>query len=245
MNIKHHLDEATLVSYVAGSMSQAMALVVACHISMCAACRERVHESEAIGGMLLDSLNPAQVSDDALAKVLACLDDEPELDAKVADTRFDKTAAFAKAASLNKKTPFSEHNRQAIAVHSDIPRPLDDYIGASLDKVEWKRIVPGVHYHDLPCKTERGGASRLLRIAPGKAMLPHSHDGNELTLILRGSYTDEVGRFTVGDIADLDSEIQHQPLVDSSEACICLIATDAPLKFSTLLGKIVQPMTGF
>ena len=76
-------------------------------------------------------------------------------------------------------------------------------------------------------------------------MLPHSHDGNELTLILRGSFSDDVGRFTVGDIAALDSEINPQPLVDSDEDCICLIATDAPLKFSTLLGKIVQPMTGF
>lgn len=226
MNIKHHLDEATLVSYAAGSMSQAMALVVASHISMCAACRERVHDSEAIGGMLLDSLDAAQIRDDALAQVLACLDDEPAFDTERVDTSFVK-------------------NRQPTASHSDIPRPLDDYIGSSLDNVEWKRIVPGVHYHDLPCKTERGGASRLLRIAPGKAMLPHTHDGNELTLILRGSYTDEIGRFTVGDIADLDSEIQHQPLVDSSEDCICLIATDAPLKFSTLLGKIVQPMTGF
>ena len=237
MNIKHHLDEATLVSYAAGSMSQAMALVVACHISMCPASRERVHESEAIGGMLLDNLNPAQVSDDALAQVLACLVDEP--DDSVAETLFNKSA------SVNKTTLFSAKKSQLTTPHGDIPRPLDDYIGASLDEIEWKRIVPGVHYHDLPCKTERGGASRLLRIAPGKGMLPHSHDGNELTLILRGSFTDEVGRFTVGDIADLDSEIQHQPLVDSNVACICLIATDAPLKFSTLLGKIVQPMTGF
>lgn len=230
MNIKHHLDEATLVSYAAGSMSQAMALVVASHISMCEACRERVNACEAIGGMLLDSLDASQISDDALAQVLACLEEEPGLD-KAFDTGLVGNSF--------------EKNKQLKAVHSDIPRPLDDYIGSSLDNVEWKRIVPGVHYHDLPCKTERGGASRLLRIAPGKAMLPHSHDGNELTLILRGSYTDEVGRFTVGDIADLDSGIQHQPLVDSAEDCICLIATDAPLKFSTLLGKIVQPMTGF
>ncbi len=226
MNIKHHLDEATLVSYAAGSMSQAMALVVASHISMCPACRARVNDSEAIGGMLLDSLDAAQIRDDALAQVLACLDDEPESDKAVVVRSIDK-------------------NKQLKPEGSEIPRPLDDYIGTSLDDIEWRRIAPGVHYHDLPCKTERGGASRLLRIAPGKAMLPHSHDGNELTLILRGSFTDEVGRFTVGDIADLDSEIQHQPLVDSSEACICLIATDAPLKFSTLLGKIVQPMTGF
>ncbi|WP_299179507.1 ChrR family anti-sigma-E factor [uncultured Neptuniibacter sp.] len=229
MNIKHHLDEATLVSYAAGSMSQAMALVVACHISMCSSCRQRIHQTEMIGGMLLENLEPADISESALEQVLACIDEAPEIEESVA------------AAPIFDSAPL-ENGADRI---SDLPAPLADYIGGSLDQVEWSRIVPGVYYHDLPCKTERGGVSRLMRIAPGKAMLPHSHDGNELTLILKGSFSDEIGRFTAGDIADLDSEIEHQPLVDSDEDCICLIATDAPLKFSTLLGKLVQPMTGF
>jgi putative transcriptional regulator len=62
---------------------------------------------------------------------------------------------------------------------------------------------------------------------------------------LRGSFSDEVGRFCRGDVADLDDQIEHQPLVDSEEDCICLIATDAPLRFTTLFGKLVQPITGF
>jgi len=225
MNIKHHLDEATLVSYAAGSMSQAMALVVACHISMCPDCAARVREAEAIGGSLLDALEPAALDDSALDSLLAQLDMEPELNAN---------------ADLIEQMPVTTVERQ-----SDLPAPLSEYLDCSLDDIPWKMIVPGVYRHELPCKSERGGVSRLLRIAPGKAMLPHSHDGNELTLILRGSFTDEMGRFTVGDIADLDSDIEHQPLVDSDEDCICLIATDAPLKFSTLLGKVVQPITGF
>ncbi|WP_415881641.1 ChrR family anti-sigma-E factor [Neptuniibacter sp. QD34_54] len=220
MNIKHHLDEATLVSYAAGSMSQSMALVAACHLSMCPECRERAQKSEAIGGMLLESLEPATIDDSSLNQVLAMLDDE---DIGVAFTR----------------------SKPPVSADSDVPAPLADYIGHKLENIEWKRIVPGVYYHDLPCKSERGGVSRLLRIAPGKSMLAHTHDGNELTLVLKGSFSDEMGRFTAGDIADLDSEIEHQPLVDSDEDCICLIATDAPLKFSTLLGKLVQPITGF
>lgn len=226
MKIKHHLDEATLLSYAAGSMSQAMALVVASHISMCPECRERVKQSEAIGGMLLDSLDTVTIPDDALEQVLKAIEGDSQ------ETGF--SASVLQAPVKDSVEPFD-----------DLPKPLAEVIGGSLDNVDWKCIVPGVYYRDLPFKTERGGVSRLLRIAPGKAMLPHSHDGNELTLILRGSFSDEMGRFTAGDIADLDSEIEHQPLVDSDEDCICLIATDAPLKFSTLLGKIVQPITGF
>ena len=221
MNIRHHLDEATLLSYAAGSMSQAMALVTACHLVMCAQCRTRAQQSEAIGGALLDNLIPASVNDDALMSVLAAIDAQ------------DETVQIRSVKPASQRHP----------VTSDVPAPLADYIGESFDDVEWKRIVPGVYYFDLPCQGD--GVSRLLRIAPGKAMLPHSHDGNELTLVLRGSFTDEIGRFASGDIADLDDQIEHQPLVDSAEDCICLVATDAPLKFTTLLGRLMQPMTGF
>lgn len=222
MNIRHHLDEATLFSYAAGSMSQAMALVTACHLAMCTECRQRAHSTEAIGGALLDNLIPAPVSEDALTSVLAAIESQ---DVPI------------QIQSIKSNTL---HVR---AVKSDVPAPLIDYVGESFDGIEWKRIVPGVYCFDLPCQS--GGVSRLLRIAPGKAMLPHSHDGNELTLVLRGSFTDEVGRFAVGDVADLDDQIEHQPLVDSHEDCICLVATDAPLKFTTLLGRMMQPMTGF
>ena len=221
MNIKHHLDEATLVSYAAGSISQAMALVAACHISFCPTCQKRASETEAIGGLLLDGLNEVDINEDALDRVMACLDNELDLE------------------------PSNIINEKSSDIDNELPIPLQECLQGSLDEVPWKRIVPGVYYHDLPFKAEKGGVSKLLKIAPGKSMLPHTHDGNELTLILRGSFSDEVGRFTVGDIADLDDEIEHQPLVDSDEDCICLIATDAPLKFSTLFGRLVQPMTGF
>jgi len=92
---------------------------------------------------------------------------------------------------------------------------------------------------------EQRGICRLLKVAPGKSILPHGHHGNELTLLLRGSYADEVGRFAQGDVADLDDQIEHQPLVDGNEDCICLVATDSPLRFTTLLGKVIQPITRF
>lgn len=215
MNINHHLDEATLISYSAGALSQGMALVVATHISICEQCRKLAIENDALGGALLESLESEMVGDTMLASLLSQLDDTPQ-----------ETAAVVPA----KRDP-------------EIPAPLNDYIDGSLDQLEWKRIVPGVAYYDMPW--EGRGVSRLLRIAPGKSMLAHTHDGNELTMVLRGSFSDEIGRFCRGDVADLDDQIEHQPLVDSEEDCICLIATDAPLRFTTLFGKLVQPITGF
>jgi putative transcriptional regulator len=217
MNINHHLDDATLISYSAGALSQGMALVVASHLSICPQCRERAEHSDAVGGALLESLEPETVADDMLASVLTQLDELPTKQESVPVT--------------------------PIVMDPEIPAPLREYMHCPLDQLEWKRIVPGVAYYDMPW--EGHGVSRLLRIAPGKAMLAHTHNGNELTMVLRGSFSDEVGRFCRGDVADLDDQIEHQPLVDSKVDCICLIATDAPLRFTTLFGKLVQPITGF
>jgi putative transcriptional regulator len=183
---------------------------------MCDLCRRRCRELEAIGGALLENIALAAVSDNTLASVLDRLDQD----------------VIPEAAA-----------RSAAVANSEVPAPLAGYVGDSLYELSWKKLVPGIWIHDLP--NQGKGMTCLLRVAPGKAALPHSHRGSELTLLLRGSYSDEVGRFTPGDIADLDDQITHQPLVDSDHDCICLIATEYPLRYTTLFGKITQPLFGF
>ncbi|GGB91810.1 anti-sigma-E factor ChrR [Marinobacterium zhoushanense] len=214
--IRHHLDDATLVSYTSGALTNSMALVVACHLSVCGECRKRCGEMEVLGGEMLERLQPVDLSDAALQNLLDALDGE----------------------EASEPTPKAPSPPPA-----DVPAPLWPYIDKPLDELAWKSLAPGFAYVDLPCQGT--GASKLLRIAPGKSVLPHTHTGNELTMVLRGSFVDEVGRFASGDIADIDDAIEHQPLVDSPETCICLIATDGPLRFTSLLGRIVQPLTGF
>ncbi|MBP0048883.1 cupin domain-containing protein [Marinobacterium sp. AK62] len=218
MNISHHFDDATLMAYSAGTLPEGMALLVACHLHWCPHCRDRVEVTNSVGGALLDRLEPAALDDNALDSLLARLD-EPEQE-------------FASP----------EHSRSEPAGDSELPAPLAQLLGAPMDELPWKRIGYGVRQIDLELKGP--GAARLLRISPGVSVPHHTHGGNELTLILKGSYNDELGRFCRGDVADLDGDVEHQPLVDTDEDCICLIATDAPLKFSGLMGRLVQPFIG-
>ena len=75
-------------------------------------------------------------------------------------------------------------------------------------------------------------------------MPEHGHGGEELTVMLRGSYSDHTGRYIVGDVADLDEDIEHQPVVDSDEDCICLVATEAPTRFKSVWARLAQPFIG-
>ena len=78
----------------------------------------------------------------------------------------------------------------------------------------------------------------------GRAMPDHGHGGEELTLVLKGSYSDKFGKFSRGDLADLAEDVEHQPIVDSDETCICLISFDVPAKFKSIWARLAQPFSG-
>jgi putative transcriptional regulator len=59
MTITHHLDDATLMSFAAGSLSDALAAVAAAHVAMCPHCRRELGTLERIGGALVSALAPA------------------------------------------------------------------------------------------------------------------------------------------------------------------------------------------
>ena len=42
MTITHHLDDATLMSFAAGSLPAALSAVAAAHVAMCARCRHEI-----------------------------------------------------------------------------------------------------------------------------------------------------------------------------------------------------------
>ena len=77
MTIVHHLDEATLLSYAAVTLGEALSVAAACHISMCSQCRSAVRQAEALGGEILDDLESTAVSNARRAATLASLDDAP------------------------------------------------------------------------------------------------------------------------------------------------------------------------
>lgn len=105
---------------------------------------------------------------------------------------------------------------------------------------QWKPLGLGVRQSIL--SADRKGSVRLLFIPPGQAVPDHSHNGLELTLVLQGSFSDETGSFGVGDLEIADQVVEHTPTSDPGAPCICLAATDAPLRFNSLIPKLLQPL---
>lgn len=119
------------------------------------------------------------------------------------------------------------------------PAPLADYVGGGPGKVRWRNLGKGVRQAILP--TARDASARLLYIPAGQAVPDHGHRGLELTLVLQGAFRDERDRFGPGDIEIADEAMEHTPVAEAGEVCICLAATDAPLKFNAIIPRLAQP----
>ena len=120
-----------------------------------------------------------------------------------------------------------------------LPPPVQDYVGGDLDAVSWRSVGMGVRQAIL--QTKGSATARLLHIQAGAAVPDHGHRGIELTLVLQGAFADDGGRFGRGDIEIADEDVEHTPVADTGMDCICLAATDAPLRFLSWLPRLAQP----
>ena len=115
MSIKHHLDDATLMAYAAGTLPEAFNLAVAAHVSLCDDCRAAVESYDAVGGTLVDSVAVAELSDQSLERALARLD-----------------------------VPLGEAAVRPSFKSGTLPEPLQDYVGGDLESIKWRPIGMGV-----------------------------------------------------------------------------------------------------
>lgn len=135
--------------------------------------------------------------------------------------------------------PAAERHVAPLNSHPDLPialRALEPYaLGA------WRWIGPGVHWRSVSVPAEGGARVFLLRASAGTHLPNHTHTGTELTLILKGAFAHSGGRFGVGDFDEADGSVEHQPIVEPGEDCVCLVAMEGQLRLLGLAGRILQP----
>lgn len=118
----------------------------------------------------------------------------------------------------------------------------DRYIGMHLDGMDWIRAGRGLRV----CRLGDAGSHSMwvIRAEPNTVLPEHSHNGSELTLVVKGSYFCEDRIYGVGDIEDADEETLHQPVVTSGEECICIAAVEGPLRFKQWVPRLAQRFVG-
>jgi putative transcriptional regulator len=220
----HHPPEELLLDYAAGSADEPTSLMLATHLTLCPDCRDVVALFESAGGALLEEIEPAALAPDALDCLLARLDEPVPL-------------------SVPRSPP---HSPAVGGAPHPLPEPLRSYVGGDLNAIRWKRVMRGVEQAGIAVGGRAGKVkARLLRIKPGIKIPRHTHAGTELTLVLTGGFTDGPGHYLRGDVSFSDGEVDHSPVADEDGECICLTVTDAPLRLTGPLMRLLNPFVKF
>jgi putative transcriptional regulator len=59
-------------------------------------------------------------------------------------------------------------------------------------------------------------------------------------LVLQGGFSDGNGHYAVGDIAYADDDVNHKPVADPDEVCICFAVVDAPVELTGPFGRLMN-----
>lgn len=212
----HHPDGELLLARAAGGVSPAIALVLSAHIDTCQRCAGRARMLDMVGGTVLEETPPASLSENALERTLALLDEpvapEPGTQGIIAET--------LRARGLDQ-----------------VPRSLRALTAAAAESRTWKKRPGGVKEFFL--RTEPDGTEmRYLLIPPGTGVPRHTHRGMEFTLVVTGAFHDETGRYGPGDLEVASGDLTHRPIAGKDEPCLAFAVTNAPLRFTGALGLV-------
>lgn len=201
-----------LLEHAAGRLPEPLALVLDTHLALSEEARSRFAACLALGGALLEEVEPVSLAPDAWQRL---------------ERRLDRAAPV----------------RRVVQARPDsrVPAPLRRFAPRGFEALPWRNLGPAQEV-ELPVGASRRYKTRLLRLAAGKGVPRHTHEGHELTVVIEGGFSDVQGHHVRGDLVIADPSVDHRPVADPDGPCLCLTVTDAPLRLTGPIGRLLNPL---
>lgn len=223
--IKHHPNAAILKDFVDGTLADSVSLIVSSHVELCEHCQQQVSmlTAQAADSVFESDTSGLQLSD---SEMDALLSDDEEFDFDAID---QITADSSQAIEV---TPEVQQVTVADTTFT-IPRALN-----SVARKDWMNLGK-ISRARLDFDDEAHHTS-LLHIDKDGQVPCHTHKGFEITLLLEGSFEDEMGVYKKGDFIWLDGDHTHQPA--TKEGCVCLTVSSDALYFTKGVSQLFNPL---
>ena len=220
---KFHPTFELLSQFVQGELATGKSVLVAAHTELCTSCADKAKELQASASSSWadqdSTLQSKQASEVVYSDIAASIVNSPQI----------------------KSEPIGDPVELDIDVlnHSiKLPKVLAKAVSQGLD---WKKVAGGISEAQLFLDNET--LCSFIYTAPGCKAPVHTHLGSESTLVLDGSFEDELGEYNVSDFIVRDSQDIHQPL--SEKGCLCFAVLDSPLKFTDGLARFMNPINRY
>lgn len=229
--INHHPKIDLLIQYVNGELPASISAGIKIHADLCPKCNNQIIE------LTKHAAETSFAQEDTLAgistEVLGLKGDEPEYNFDAQSMINNITDMPAETELKVDDTPVSitlrgvEYELPSVMKNMSLGKP------AQIGKLSRSRVLLDEgHIH-----------SSLLRIEAGGSIPEHTHKGYEITLLLEGSFKDDMGEYVAGDFIVLDGKHQHQPM--SELGCLCYTVVSDSLHFTQGINKLLNPIGSF
>ena len=215
--IQNHPSDEQMTEFSAGSLAMTRALCISAHIDHCRSCQQRLTRLQYLASAQLENLPAQNVSQSLKSQVMQQLKNT------------EVSAQCDQPQTPQKQT------------QSDIPRCLHKWVTGSFDELNWSKLSPSISISEI-CSEGNGSKAALVKVKAGGSMAHHSHTGEEVTVILQGSFSDEDGIYCKGDYLFRQPGHKHNPIVSKDQDCICLMVLDAPIQFTGWFSRLLNPI---
>jgi putative transcriptional regulator len=218
-----HPSSQLLNQFIQGELATGKSIVVSAHMELCKSCCAKANELQALA--VSSWVDP---------------DTAPQPDVQ-SDTDYSGMVASIVQSAQLKSEPVEEMVDVQIDVLNNsiiLPKVLAK---AAQQGLNWKQVAGGISEAQLVLDDET--QCEFIYMAPGSKVPVHTHKGSETTLVLKGSFEDELGEYKASDFIVRDTQDHHQPT--SKEGCLCFAVLDSPLKFTQGLARFMNPLNNY
>jgi putative transcriptional regulator len=224
--VSFHPDSRFLTDFATGSLPLSEAVCVAAHLELCGKCRLHVQQLSDLGAQLMSRLEPIDMSDSSAN-----------------DADFERLMQKIEVHKAE-PDPLPAAPRAVQPGTSGLPRVVQKLAREGLQSLSWVQL--GKSLRIAPIKI--GADSRetaIYDIKAGGRMPEHEHRGEEITVLLKGSFSDAEGKYVRGDFVVRHAGERHQPTATLDTDCICLVSLAQPVRPSSFWYRLLEPFVQF
>jgi putative transcriptional regulator len=213
-----HPSLELLTDFSQGKLAAGMSVALSAHIELCETCQEKASELESEAAKAW-----AKAADDKTS---------PDFSGMISAIVGQAQTTNEKSAGKQERPPGNELHMLHHSV--TLPRVLAK---AASQGLVWKTLAGGIKQASviIDNKTQ----CEFIYMTPGSQVPVHRHQGSEVTLVLDGSFSDELGHYRASDFMVRTKDNLHKPT--SEEGCLCFAVLDSPLTFTKGFAKLMNP----
>lgn len=238
--ISYHPDSRFLTDFASANLSLAEAVCVSAHLEFCGKCRAHVQQLKDVGAFLLTQLEPEELETDSFAQLMSKIggvDNATPVPAPIAESALSKGVS-------DKDDAVPRQDAARALVDVVLPRSLRRLARGGLHNLHWAQLGKTLRVAPLPILGE-SRETAIFDIKAGGRMPEHEHRGEEITVLLKGSFSDADGSYSRGDFVVRNAGEAHQPTATQDTDCICLVCLERPVRPRGLFYRLIEPFVQY